>query len=151
MARRFILPRRERRVFVDTGFYAALMDERDEHHAEAITLITLIAEHHFQPYTTNAILIEAHALIMSSLGIDAGIQFLNDMDESTTTKIRVRASDEQRAKQIIRQYTDKDFSFTEAISFAEMERLGITYAFAFDRHFEQFGFTVLTPDHFSQR
>lgn len=27
-----------------------------------------------------------------------------------------------------------------------MERLGITRAFTFDRHFEQYGFTVLTPD-----
>ncbi len=127
------------------------MDERDEHHAEAITLFTQIAEHHFQPYITNAILMEAHALIMSSLGIQAGIQFLNDMDESTTIKLRVRASDEQRAKQIIRQYTDKDFSFTDATSFAVMERLGITYAFAFDRHFEQYGLAVLNPEYFLQR
>lgn len=43
-------------------------------------------------------------------------------------------------------YTDKDFSFADAISFVVMERLGITRAFTFDRHFEQYGFTVLTPD-----
>lgn len=107
------------------------MDERDEHHAEAVVLITMVAGYNFQPYTTNALLIEAHALIMSSLGIQAGIQFLNDMDESSTTKIRVRASDEQRAKQIIRQYTDKDFSLTDATSFVVMERVGISYAFTF--------------------
>ena len=60
--------------------------------------------------------------------------------------IRSRASDEERAREIIYQYDDKDFSMTDAISFAVMERLRIARAFTFDRHFAQYGFTVLTPD-----
>jgi predicted nucleic acid-binding protein len=35
---------------------------------------------------------------------------------------------------------------TDAISFAVMERLHITRVFAFDRHFAQYGFTVLVPE-----
>jgi len=57
--------------------------------------------------------------------------------------IRARASDEERAQQILFQYTDKDFSFADAISFAVMERLDIRRAFTFDRDFAQYGFTVL--------
>jgi uncharacterized protein len=58
--------------------------------------------------------------------------------------IRARAADENRAKQILFQYDDKDFSFADAISFAVMERLQIRLAFTFDRDFAQYGFTVLT-------
>ena len=57
--------------------------------------------------------------------------------------IRARAADEERAKQILFQYTDKDFSFADAISFAVMERLTIRLAFTFDRDFAQYGFPVL--------
>ena len=58
--------------------------------------------------------------------------------------IRVRAADETRAKQMLFQYTDKDLSFADGLSFAVMERLAIRLAFTFDRDFAQYGFTVLT-------
>ena len=54
--------------------------------------------------------------------------------------------DEQRARQIIVAYTDKDFTFTDATSFAVMERLRIGHAFTFDDDFRQYGFTTLTPE-----
>jgi hypothetical protein len=48
--------------------------------------------------------------------------------------------------QIIEAYKDKDFTFTDATSFALMGQLDITSAFAFhfDRDFSQYGFTQLT-------
>ena len=57
--------------------------------------------------------------------------------------VRVRHSDETRAIQILGQYSDKGFSFNDALSFTVMERLGIGTAFTFDRHFAQYGLTVL--------
>jgi predicted nucleic acid-binding protein len=89
------------------------------------------------------LLIESHALILSVLGRDRAAQFLKDMQESNTVVIRARAADEERAKQILFQYTDKELSFADAISFAVMERLAMRLAFSFDRDFAQYGFTVL--------
>lgn len=53
--------------------------------------------------------------------------------------VAVGPEDEERALQILRQYRGKDFSFTNATSFAVMERLGIAQAVSFDRHFQQYG------------
>jgi predicted nucleic acid-binding protein len=134
-----------RRVFVDSSAYLGLLDADDEHHERAVAIVSELAQGAWRQLTTNILIIECHALLLSSLGIAPAAQFLRDIEASRTTIVRVRASDEARAKQIIFQYTDKDFSFTDAISFAVMERLSITRAFTFDRHFAQYGFAQLAP------
>ena len=53
---------------------------------------------------------------------------------------RVTDVDESRATAILARYTDKTFSYTDATSFAVMERLGLKAAFAVDPHFHQYGF-----------
>ena len=141
-----LLSQRERRVFSDSSAYLALLDRRDEHHAAAVAILEQLVRARFRPYTTNVVVIETHALILSSMGRTVATQFLRDMERGTTTIIRARASDEIRARAIIYRYADKDFSFTDAISFVVMERLGITRAFTFDDDFTQYGLTVLTPD-----
>ena len=142
------LPRslREWRIFIDTSAYFALLDPIDEHHAEAVAIVRQLAQQRYRHYTTNILLIEAHALLLSELGIDRAGQFIRAIRAGNTVIVRARASDEERAEQILFRYTDKDFSFADAISFAVMERLGIQLVFTFDHHFEQYGFTIVSTD-----
>lgn len=93
-------------------------------------------------YTTNVLLIEAHALILSTLGRDRAAQFLVAMNRGATTIVRVRAADEERAQALIVRHTDKSYSFADAISFVVMERLGMRSAFTFDQHFTQYGLLI---------
>lgn len=58
---------------------------------------------------------------------------------------RAEKDDEDRAWKIIEAYTDKTFTFADAISFVIMERLGLRSAFAFDDHFKQYGKFRLLP------
>lgn len=132
-------------VFVDSGAYFALADPRDSEHAAAHAILARITARRLRAFTTNFVVAEAHALLLSRRGRAVAVRFLREIDQTTdTTIVRVEEADEQRAREIIYQYQDKDFSLTDAISFAVMERLGIGYAFAFDRHFAQYGFTLLT-------
>jgi predicted nucleic acid-binding protein len=64
-----LLPLRQRRVFVDSSAYFALLDLADEHHEEARAILTALADARFRQFTTNVLLIEAHALILAELGI----------------------------------------------------------------------------------
>lgn len=50
---------------------------------------------------------------------------------------------ENRAWEIFRRYDTAGFSFTDCISFAVMQSLGISRAFAFDTHFDVAGFERL--------
>ena len=69
--------------------------------------------------------------------------FLRETDTSRITIVRARTTDETLARQLIYRYQDKRFSFTDAISFVIMERLGIRLAFSFDRNYSQYGFSQL--------
>lgn len=50
---------------------------------------------------------------------------------------------EQAAWDILAKYDTAGFSFTDCVSFAVMQALGISTAFAFDRHFDVLGFQRL--------
>lgn len=131
-------------VFVDTSAYVALVRLNDEYHQEAVAILDTLRLHRARLYTTNFVVAETHALLLRYLGGAAGRAFLQAMDESKgVSVVRAEAADETNAKRIIYRYTDKDFSLTDAISFAVMERLNITLAFAFDKHFTQYGVQIL--------
>ncbi len=69
-------PLHARRVFTDSSGYLALLDRRDEHHREAQAILHELSRGRYPLYTTTTILIEAHALILSSLGGSQARQFL---------------------------------------------------------------------------
>lgn len=125
---------------MDSGAYLALLDQDDQHHPDATSILEDLITNRYRQFTTNAVLFEGHALILSRLGIEQARQFINRMRHSDTVIVRVSTRDEERAETILYRYTDRAFSFTDALSFAIMERLHISSAFAFDRHFYQYGF-----------
>lgn len=136
---------RSRRIYVDSSAYAATLDRDDEHHQQAIAIASRVVEQRYRFVTTNALLIEAHAVVLSILGRVQAREFVRSILESNTTVVRVRPADEARALELLFRYSDKDFSLNDAISFVVMERLGIHLAFTFDSDFAQYGFTVVEP------
>lgn len=134
-------------VFVDTSGFFGLFNGTDTWHADALMIQARLVSEPWRLVTTNWIVAETHALMLSRLGRARAHQMLEQFDfdagAGELTIVRVEPEDEVRAREIIRRYDDKDFSLTDATSFAVMDRLGITTAFTFDRNFVQYGLDVL--------
>ena len=127
-------------ILVDTSAIFALIDRGDSFHLTAKKVLNELHRRRVSPLITNFILAEAHALLLNRLGADIARSWLF---RNIWPVERVTDDDEARAQAVIRQYADKTFSYTDATSFAVMERLGLKAAFAFDPHFRQYGFQVL--------
>ena len=127
------------KVIVDTTAVYALLDRSDTNHTRAVALLKKIRGEQCLVMLTNFIVAEAHALILARLGHGLARTWLKNLRWPVE---RVALEDEERAGEIIFAYEDKTFSYTDATTFALMERTGIRTAFAFDNHFLQFGFTL---------
>ncbi len=130
-------------IFVDTGAWYALLDKNDSDHASALKFMESLTH---SLVTTNYVADEIITLAKNRLGYKAAVEIGRKLwDESIATLIRITFQDEKKAWEIFVKYSDKGFSFTDCTSFAVMERLEITEAFAFDEHFNQYDNIVKLP------
>ena len=134
-----------RRVFVDTSALAAIALVRDGDHASARSILSVLGASRRQLLTTNLIAAETHALVLARADRRLARRVLAQIDGAFEIA-RVTEADEIAGRAILDRYADKDFSLTDAISFAVMDRLRLRAAFAFDRHFAQYGLDVLTVE-----
>lgn len=131
-------------VFVDTGAFFAIENERDRHHPEALDMRDELMSQGQRLVTSDYILDEVYTLIRMRVGHRASVEFGESIRTSRFFRIEpVTTADFEAAWRIFRRYDDKPFSFTDCTSFALMERLKIVSAFTFDRNFREYGkFTV---------
>ena len=133
------------RFFVDTSAIVALFVDREEHHLQARQVLQELGTLGTVLLTTNLVAAETHAFVLSRAGRTTARTALRRVDAQFEI-LRVTEGDEQAGRAILDRYADKDFSLTDAISFAVMDRLKLRTAFAFDRHFAQYGLDVLTAE-----
>ena len=128
-------------VIVDTSAVYVLVDRGDAFHRKAVAILRSMPGRGLTPLLTNFIVAESHALILSRIGAALARRWLLGQ---TWQVEAVQPRDEDIARDIIRKYTDKSFSYTDATSFAVMARTRTSVAFGCDPHFQQYGFTLLT-------
>ena len=129
-----------RAVFVDSGAFYALIDRRDARHADAVSGLDTIRRRGSKLFTSNLVVAEAHGLALRRLGRAMAAQWLASLPHNVIYQSDV---DHDRAVSVIARYQDQDFSYTDAVSFVIMERLGIRTAFAFDVDFRVYGFDMI--------
>ena len=125
-----------RAVLWDSSAVLALLDSDDADHEAAREVATRLARERRRSFVTNYAEVETHALLLRKLGRGIAREWL--LTASLPT-VRVSLREEQRAREIVGAYADKDWNLCDAISFAVIEQRRIAAAFSFDRHFRQFG------------
>lgn len=134
-------------VFVDSSALKANSDSRDDHHDHATEFMRRIAARETDVtsfMTTDYVLDEAITLTRFAHSHRKAVE----LAEATLTSkfMWVIYSDENlfsEGMSIFKQYSDKEWSLTDCVSFATMRKYGLRTAFTFDPHFKQFGFATI--------
>ena len=130
-------------IFVDTGAWFAVVVPSDVNHAHAIAWLTANRE----PLATSEYVLDEALTLLRARGFpDQALDLGVDLLDNEVAQLHFLDETDVRATwEVFRQYQDKEWSFTDCSSKVLMERLGITTAFAFDRHFRQFGSVRVVP------
>jgi predicted nucleic acid-binding protein len=132
-------------IFVDSGAWIALLDQRDGFHRQARAVQgALLRGSHGRLVTTDYVLDEAvtYLRLHGSASLVGEFRRIVTASESLhvvwTTPERFWA-----AWDILLGRPDKRWSLTDCLSFVTMEALGIRVAFGFDSDYRQAGFELL--------
>ncbi|MCQ3805385.1 MAG: PIN domain-containing protein [Acidimicrobiia bacterium] len=133
-----------RTVFADAGYWIALWHPRDALHRSAMVVSESLGA--IVVVTTQLVLVEAlNALAgMGEFRRLFAAQMVRTLEDDPGVEI-VPQTDAQFRAAVERYATrpDQRWSLTDCASFLVMEERGISEALAYDRDFEQAGFTAL--------
>ena len=130
-----------REIFVDTGAWIAIVDERDKFHSMARSVYPQHLKNYGRLVTTNLVIAETYSITLNRLGFQATMQLMDGIrDSSRILQVYTTPQIDLLAFAILHKYRDQHFSFVDAISFAVMQEREISDAFAYDRHFSVVGF-----------
>jgi predicted nucleic acid-binding protein len=129
------------RIFVDTLFVIALINQRDQYHSQALSLADLFEGRPL--LTTDAVLLEIGNALARGYKPEA-IEVIDHLLTAEEVEV-VRLTPEifEEAFHLYRRYRDKSWGLVDCLSFIAMRRANVSSALTFDPHFVQAGFQAL--------
>ena len=130
-------------IFVDTGFWIALIDRRDTHHLLAKSALeSLLKCYHV--YLSDFVLFETITYLNCSIKRhDLAVRFLKKTKQPTLSMLVVDEIIKNEALNLFEKYSDKNLSLTDCTSFVLMNHQHIQRYAGFDNHFLQMGFVCV--------
>ena len=130
-------------IFVDTGAWFASVLPSDSDHQKAVLWLTNNTQ---ILLTTDYVIDETLTLLRARGEIKRAIILGEAFFSGQLATIYYLTEEDIRLTwQVFRNYSDKEWSFTDCSSKVVMEKFGITQAFSFDYHFRQFGSVQVVP------
>ena len=128
-------------IFVDTSYFLALVNSRDEFHKHASILADQIEA---KLITTEAVLTEIGNALAKSQWRELAVDTLNDLrDDEDVEILSITPQLFSKALKFYSSRMDKEWGLTDCISFVVMKERKLTDALTTDHHFEQAGFKSL--------
>ena len=133
-----------RAVFADAGYWIGMLFRRDQLHERALALTARLDP--LDIVTTQMIVVEVfnHASRIGLVDREVVVDWLRDLERNDRLEIVPQTPQQfHAAAERFVARADQSWSLTDCASFLVMEEHGITEALAYDRDFEQAGFTAL--------
>lgn len=131
-------------LFVDTSAWDAIADSADPHYELALLFQAEITGR-YRLVITNYVLDELFTLLLINVGYARAVTFKHKLDLLVQHKILqviwVSETIAAEAWEVFERFNvDKQWSFTDCVSYVVMKQNEIDEVFAFDHHFEQMGY-----------
>lgn len=129
---------------MDSSFIIALEDADDQNHETAAASWESFKKNPRKLITTAYIFDETITFLKRRISYDKAAKVGRLLLSSPLVEMaHISEEDFKQGWALFLNYHDKDFSFTDCVSFLVMKQQGIKKAFTFDRHFKQMGFVVV--------
>jgi len=131
-------------IFVDTGYFVALLNRRDGLHEQAVALARKWEKKQRSFVTTDAVLIELANFFAKSPTRGAALTAIQKLRAASGWTIEaIDRAILARAEKRYGRHLDKEWSLTDCLSMEVMIDHQATEAATPDKHFAQAGHTVL--------
>ncbi len=135
-----------RSVLVDSSAFLALEDPHERAHDVTAHAFRKLVADGARLFGTNFVFDESYTLILTRFGRHRAVAWGESLRASRLIDlIRVEQDHEQAAWDLILAFADKDFSYTDATSFAVAQCLDVDEALSLDRHFREYGRLRVLP------
>lgn len=132
-------------VFVDTSALYALFNPRDFNHKAARDVLMKLHKLGAGLVTTNLVEFEAYILVHARMGRRGLLRFRHILARSQwLQRVTVTSAQLSQGWILLEREADKDYSLVDASSFVVMRTRKVERAFAFDAHFRQAGFQIVS-------
>ena len=129
-------------VFIDTSAFVCVLDADDPRHKNARTAWESLIERDEPLVTTNYIVVETSAVLQRMCGVEAVRIFMTELLPVVSIEW-VDATVHHAGVAAFLTAQKRSLSLVDCISFDTMRRLGVSTAFAYDRHFKEHGHTMI--------
>lgn len=131
------------KAFVDTSGWVALFDKADKYHRRTVKEWNKLQGRSLHLLTSDYIIDETLTHLSDACGRHVAVSFGGWLLRTNYIEIaRVDETMWDNAWQMFQVYDDKEWSFTDCVSFNLMQAYRLWVAFTFDHHFEQAGFQL---------